>query len=82
MTRMPPSDGTLTLFDDATRALVRLSAIVTAGPDDSIRDALAHAAKVIPPVHVIDAAIAALTDLLGPEHARSVELLWARVRGK
>jgi 4-carboxymuconolactone decarboxylase len=52
MTRMPPSDGTLTQLDDATRALVRLSAIVTAGTDDTIRDALAHARAVIPPVHV------------------------------
>jgi 4-carboxymuconolactone decarboxylase len=42
----------LPVLDDATRALVRLSAIVTAGSDDAIRDALARAASIIPPIHV------------------------------
>ncbi|HEX4683320.1 MAG TPA: carboxymuconolactone decarboxylase family protein [Gemmatimonadaceae bacterium] len=49
---MPSAGDTLTVLDDATRALVRLSAVVTAGTDDSIRDAIARAVQVIPPVHV------------------------------
>jgi hypothetical protein len=31
---------------------------------------------------VIDAAIEAIADLLDEQHAHSVRLLWARVRGK
>jgi hypothetical protein len=31
---------------------------------------------------VIDAAIEAIADLIGAEHAESLRLLWARVRGK
>jgi 4-carboxymuconolactone decarboxylase len=52
MTRNSSPGETLRVFDDATRALVRLSAIVTAGPDDQIRDALARADGVVPRAHV------------------------------
>lgn len=52
MTRMTRSGEDLTVLDDATRALVRLSAIITAGTDEQIRHALTDAAPRIPAVHV------------------------------
>jgi 4-carboxymuconolactone decarboxylase len=41
--------ATLTHLDDATRALVRLAATITAGPEQHVRDALA-ASSIIPAV--------------------------------
>lgn len=52
MTRNPSPDDNLRTLDDATRALVRLSAIVTGGSDDAVRDALVHSAQAIPLRHV------------------------------
>lgn len=42
MTHIAPLRGTLTRLDDATRALVRLAAIITAGDERVVRDALAN----------------------------------------
>jgi 4-carboxymuconolactone decarboxylase len=42
----------LTELDDATRALVQLSAIIAAGNEASLRTALAHASRVTPAAHV------------------------------
>ena len=52
MTRIQPSGEDLTVLDDATRALVRLSAIITAGTDEQIRNALSEAAPVVPAGYV------------------------------
>jgi 4-carboxymuconolactone decarboxylase len=52
MTRNRSANDNLPTLDDATRALVRLSAIVTAGSDDAIRDALAHAVGAVPHQYV------------------------------
>ena len=41
MTHIAPLRGNLTRLDDATRALVRLAAIITAGDERAVRDALA-----------------------------------------
>jgi len=43
---------TLTALDDATRRLVRLSAVITAGTEIEVRDALARDADVVPAVWV------------------------------
>ncbi len=47
---MPPDQrsANLSVFDDATRALVRLSAVVTVGDEVDVRDALAAAVTDIP----------------------------------
>src|SRR5262245_37666210 len=50
MTHDTPSRGNLTGLDDATRGLVRLSAIITAGSEQDIRDALANTQA--PPVWI------------------------------
>ncbi|HEX7021031.1 MAG TPA: carboxymuconolactone decarboxylase family protein [Gemmatimonadaceae bacterium] len=42
----PP--GTLDVFDEATRRLVRTAAVITAGGEDDVRSALAGAAGVVP----------------------------------
>jgi 4-carboxymuconolactone decarboxylase len=42
----------LTELDDATRALVQLSAVIAAGDEASLRSSLAQAAGVTPAVHV------------------------------
>src|SRR5439155_1076771 len=69
-------------LDLGRRELCVVAACAAARQDRQLHSHLHGALNVGVPVHVIDAAIAALADLLGPEHARSVELLWARVRGK
>ena len=42
----------LTELDDATRALVRLSAVIAAGSESAVRQSLAEAARLTPPEHV------------------------------
>lgn len=48
MTARVPAEPILTSFDDATRALVRLAAIVTVGADEAVRAALAELTPAIP----------------------------------
>lgn len=43
-----PPPGTLDVFDDATRRLVRMAAVITAGSEDEIRSALAAVVDVVP----------------------------------
>src|SRR5262249_41926659 len=45
-------DRTLHALDDATRALVRLAVVVSAGTDQAVIDALARVRDIIPPVWV------------------------------
>jgi 4-carboxymuconolactone decarboxylase len=52
MTSFAQSPSTLERLDDSTKALVVLSATITAGNDREIRDAIAGAAANIPPVWV------------------------------
>ncbi|HVX40165.1 MAG TPA: carboxymuconolactone decarboxylase family protein [Gemmatimonadaceae bacterium] len=52
MTPHELSAHTLPALDDATRALVRLSAVVTAGSEGEVRDALAQLAPRIPPAWI------------------------------
>ena len=49
---MSPDATALTTLDDATRALVRLAAVVAAGSEAEVRQSLADAARVTPHVHV------------------------------
>jgi 4-carboxymuconolactone decarboxylase len=48
MTTSTAHSATLRTFDDETRALVRLAAVVTAGTEPQIRDALAGIAGAVP----------------------------------
>ena len=49
MTTQPAGDAhTLTALDDATRRLVRVAAIVAAGSETEVRDALAGAEEHVP----------------------------------
>jgi 4-carboxymuconolactone decarboxylase len=52
MTSLTTSHGTLDRLDEATKALVVLSATVTAGNDREIREAIVQAATAMPPVWV------------------------------
>jgi 4-carboxymuconolactone decarboxylase len=52
---MPPHTmalATLDRLDDATRALVRLSAVVAAGSEQEIREMMSTSAAVVPPVWI------------------------------
>lgn len=48
MTPQPMASPILDHLDDATRALVRLSAIITAGDDTTVRDAVTNSARTLP----------------------------------
>jgi 4-carboxymuconolactone decarboxylase len=52
MMRPDVRSANLSAFDDATRALVRLSAVVTVGDERDVREALAQAATDIPALWV------------------------------
>ena len=52
MTTMAPPHRTLHVLDDATRSLVRLSAIVATGSESLVRDAISIAHKTVPKVWV------------------------------
>lgn len=52
MTPTEPQAATLRVLDDATRALVRLSAITSSGSETEIRAAIAEAKELVPPVWV------------------------------
>ena len=52
MTPHEASSYRLSALDDATRALVRLSAIITAGTEQAVREGLAQLAPMIPSVWV------------------------------
>jgi 4-carboxymuconolactone decarboxylase len=52
MTTDASARGTLHALDDATQALVRLAAVVSAGTEQAITDAIARARGTIPPVWV------------------------------
>lgn len=52
MTARPGTEPILTSLDDATRALVRLAAVVTVGGEDAIRAALTDLSPRIPPTWI------------------------------
>ncbi len=52
MTHAAAAPAKLTTLDDATRALVRLSATITGGSEDDVRASIAEALRVVPPVWV------------------------------
>ncbi len=49
MTHAAAAPAKLTTLDDATRAMVRLSATITSGGEDDLRTSLADALRVVPP---------------------------------
>ena len=52
VTPAPADDATIAALDDRTRALVRLAAVVAVGDETAVRDAMAVAAREVPPLWV------------------------------
>ena len=69
-------------LDLARRELCIVAACAAAGQDRQLHSHLHGARNAGASDQTIDAAVESLRDLLGAERSRSVELLWARVRGK
>jgi 4-carboxymuconolactone decarboxylase len=69
-------------LDLARRELCIVSACAASVQDRQLHSHLHGALNAGAEPPVVDAAIEAIADLIGDERARSVRLLWARVRGK
>ena len=69
-------------LDLARRELCIVAACAAAGQDRQLHSHLHGALNAGASTAAIDATIESLGDLLGDDRARSVQLLWARVRGK
>ena len=69
-------------LDLARRELCIVAACAAAGQDRQLHSHLHGARNAGASDQTIEAAVESLGDLLGAERSRSVELLWARVRGK
>jgi 4-carboxymuconolactone decarboxylase len=69
-------------LDLPRRELCIVAACAAANQDRQLHSHLHGALNVGVAPDVITAALEALSDLLGPDRARGVALLWARVRGK
>lgn len=69
-------------LDLARRELCIVAACAAAGQDRQLHSHLHGALNAGASVAMLDAALESLREYLGDERARSVELLWARVRGK
>ena len=69
-------------LDLARRELCIVAACAAAGQDRQLHSHLHGALNAGASTATIDATIESLGDLLGDDRARSVQLLWARVRGK
>ena len=69
-------------LDLARRELCIVAACAAAGQDRQLHSHLHGALNAGASIETVDATIDSLRDLLGEDRARSVELLWARVRGK
>lgn len=69
-------------LDLPRRELCIIAACAAARQDRQLHSHLHGALNVGVAPEVITAALAALTDVVGDDRARAVELLWARVRGK
>ncbi len=69
-------------LDLARRELCIVAACAAAGQDRQLHSHLHGARNAGASDRTIDATVESLRDLLGAERSRSVELLWARVRGK
>lgn len=69
-------------LDLARRELCIVAACAAAGQDRQLHSHLHGARNAGASDRTIDATVESLRDLLGEERSRSVELLWARVRGK
>jgi 4-carboxymuconolactone decarboxylase len=69
-------------LDLGRRELCIVAACAASHQDRQLHSHLHGAVNVGVSSNAIDQALTAITDLLGPERARAVELLWARVKGK
>jgi 4-carboxymuconolactone decarboxylase len=69
-------------LDLARRELCIVAACAASMQDRQLHSHLHGALNAGADPHVVDATIDAMADLLGEARARSVRLLWARVRGK
>ena len=69
-------------LDLVRRELCIVAACAAAGQDRQLHSHLHGARNAGASIATIDATLDAIGDLLGDDRARSVDLLWARVRGK
>ena len=69
-------------LDLARRELCIVAACAAAGQDRQLHSHLHGALNAGASIATIDATLESLRDYLGGDRSRSVELLWARVRGK
>jgi 4-carboxymuconolactone decarboxylase len=69
-------------LDLGRRELCVVAACAASGQDRQLHSHLHGALNVGVPSVVIDDAVTALADILGPDRTREVGLLWARVKGK
>jgi 4-carboxymuconolactone decarboxylase len=69
-------------LDLGRRELCIVAACAAARQDRQLHSHLRGAVNVGVAPDAVDAALDAIADFIGSEHARSVRLLWARVRGK
>ena len=69
-------------LDLGRRELCIVAACAAARQDRQLHSHLHGAVNVGVAPAAVDAALDAIADFIGSEHARSVRLLWARVRGK
>lgn len=80
MTASPPAAPILTSLDDATRALVRLAALVTVGDEPTVRAALAELGPAIP-VDWVEELILQTYLFAGFPRALNAMREWRRVSG-
>jgi 4-carboxymuconolactone decarboxylase len=69
-------------LDLRRRELCIVAACAAAGQERQLHSHLHGALNVGVDANVVEEAIEALAEIIGPERVRSVQLLWARVRGK
>lgn len=81
MTHAASAPAMLSALDDATRALVRLAALVTAGGDEAIRAALAEAVGTVPPVWVEELLLQTYL-FAGFPRALNAMREWRRISGR
>jgi 4-carboxymuconolactone decarboxylase len=69
-------------LDLARRELCIVAACAASRQDRQLHSHLHGALNAGAPPIVVSQTLSAIEDLLGPDHANSVRLLWSRVQGK
>lgn len=81
MTRTAPASATLAALDESTRVLVRLSAVLAAGTEAEVRDALQAAHHGVPPAWVEELILQTYL-FAGFPRALNGMRQWRRLRGE